>query len=59
MQNKPEGPPNRWCKSLIDPHSFDVVTGDVHIDREIARKNEEIPRPLWWRIRNWWRYSGR
>ena len=51
----PKGPPNRWCLSLTDQHPYDIVTGDPHIDREIARNRGLYPRPLWWHIRRWWR----
>ena len=51
----PKGPPNQHCKSLTDPHAYDVVTGDAYIDREIARQRGLYPRPWWWRIRRWWR----
>jgi hypothetical protein len=55
MRDKPEGPPNRWCKSLTDPNSYEKVTGDPHIDREIARNRGLYPRSLWWRLKQWFR----
>ena len=51
----PKPPPNRWCKHMLDPHPFDIVTGNVRVDREIARQRGFYPRPWWWRLRRWWR----
>ncbi len=54
LPDPPRPPPNQWAKSWSDPHPFDIVTGDAHIDREIARNRGLYPRPLWWRLRRWW-----
>jgi hypothetical protein len=51
----PVPPPNQWSRSLKDPYPYDIVTGDAHIDREIARNRGLYPQPLWWRIRRWFR----
>ena len=44
----PRGPPYQWCGSFNDPQPYDVVTGDPHIDKQIAINRGLYPKP-WWR----------
>ena len=46
----PVGPPNQWCRSLSDPHPYDVVTGDPRIDKQISISRGLYPKPWWRRI---------
>lgn len=45
----PVGPPNQWINQF-GVTAFDKVTGDPHIDRQIAINRGLYPRPWWRRI---------
>lgn len=49
----PIGPPNQWVVQG-DPYAFDIVTGDVKIDRAIARRRGLYPPTFFQRMRRIW-----